>query len=206
MSEASKFTEDILKSGREKAQSIIREAEADTQRASDEAKSAISREADDVVRGARADADAVKRRQISEARHRTKLREQQEKDKIMQAVLDQVKKRTSELVTDESKYIPLLIHLIESGIRELGGNSAMVHLNKVDLQRKASSLEQRVDKSVGTVKVEWSKDPIEAAGGAIISTLDGKIRIVNTLDQKFDALEPRLLIEARASLFGETSQ
>jgi vacuolar-type H+-ATPase subunit E/Vma4 len=203
MSETSKFTEDILKSAREKADSIVREAETETQRASDEAKITISREAEGIVRNARADADAVKRRQISEARHRTKLREQREKDKIMQDVLDQVKKRTSQLVADETKYVPLLTHLIEIGIHELGGKSAMVHLNKTDLGRNTSSLEQRINKSFGQVKVEWSKEPIEATGGTVISSLDGKIRIVNTLDQRFEALEPRLLIEARASLFGE---
>jgi vacuolar-type H+-ATPase subunit E/Vma4 len=202
MSETSKFTEDILKSARDKAEGIIREAETDTERASEEAKNTISRQADEIVRNARADADAVRRRQVSEARHRTKLREEQEKDKIVNDVLEQVKQRAFQVVTDETKYVPLLVHLIESGIRELESNSAMVHLNRTDLERK-TSLEQRISNDIGTIKVEWSKQPIEATGGVIISSLDGKIRIVNTLDQRFDAFEPRLLVEARASLFGE---
>jgi len=203
MSEANKFTQDILKVAREKADSIVHEAQADSQHASDEARTAISREADSIVRGARADADAVKRRQVSEARHRVKLREQQEKDKIVEDVLEEVKKQASKLVSDDTRYIPLLTHLIESGLRELGSESALVHLNKADLKRVSSSLEQSIRKNVAHVKVEWSKEPIEAIGGALISSLDGKIRIVNTLDQRFEALEPRLLIEAKASLFGE---
>jgi vacuolar-type H+-ATPase subunit E/Vma4 len=204
MSEISKFTEDILRSAREKAESILREAETETQRVSDEAKATISREVEGIVRRARADAEAVKRRQISEARHRTKLREQEEKERIMRDVLDRVHKGTSQLVAEETKYVPLLTHLIESGISELGDKSAMIHLSKTDLERNSSSLEQRINKSLlGRVKVEWSKEPIDATGGAVISSLDGKIRIVNTLDQKFEALEPRMLIEARASLFGE---
>lgn len=203
MSETDKFTEDILQSAREKAENIIREARTETQRASDEAKVTISREAEGIVRNARADAEAVRRREVSEARHRTKLREQQEKDKIMQDVLDRVKKRTAQIVGDEAKYIPLLIHLIEKGLQELGENSALIHLNKLDLKRIPASLEGKIGRSVGHVKVEWSKEPIDAIGGAVISNLDGKIRIVNTLDQRFEALEPKLLIEARASLFGE---
>jgi vacuolar-type H+-ATPase subunit E/Vma4 len=204
MSEASKFTEDILRGAGEKAESIIRDAEAETQHASDEAKIAIAREAETIVRNARSDADAVRRREISEARHRMKLREQQEKNKIVHDVLNQVQKRTSELAADEAKYSPLLTHLIEIGIRELGDTSAMVHLNKRDLARYAASVEHTIDQSsVRGVKVEFSKDPIETTGGAVISSLDGRIRIVNTLDQRFEALEPRMLIEARASLFGE---
>jgi len=203
MSETGKFTEDILNSAREKAVSIIHEAETETQRASDEAKITTTREAEAIVRNARSDADAVKRRQISEARHRTKLREQHEKDKIMQDVMHEVKKRTSELVTDEAKYLPLLTHLIETAVQELGDKTVMVHLTKSDLQRNTSNLERRIGKTLGQVRVEWSKEPIEATGGTVISSLDGKIRIVNTLDQRFEALEPKLLIEARASLFGE---
>jgi vacuolar-type H+-ATPase subunit E/Vma4 len=205
MSEASKFTEDILANARGRAESIIREAETETQQASDEAKIAISREAEAIIRNARADADAVKRRQISEARHRSKLREQQEKDRIMRGVLDEAKKRTFDLVRDDAKYIPLLTRLIETGVRELGDKSATIHLNEADLRRmSASNLEQRISKSLsGQVKVELSKEPIAASGGAIISSPDGMIRIVNTLDQRFLALESKLLVEAGKSLFGE---
>ena len=205
MSETSKFTEDILANARGKSESIIREAESETQRASDEAKIVISREAEAIIRNARADADAVKRRQISEARHRSKLREQQEKDRIMREVFDQTKKRTFDLVRDDANYIPLLTSLIESGIRELGDKSAVIHLNETDLRRMSTSnLEQRVNKSLsGQVKVEWSREPIAASGGAIVSSPDGMIRIVNTLDQRLEALEPKLLIEAGKSLFGE---
>ena len=204
MSETSKFTEDILTNARGKAESIIREAETETQRASDEAKITASREVEAVVRNARADADAVKRRQVSEARHRSKLLEQQEKDKIMRDVLDQTKKRISDIVRDDTKYLPLLTSLIETGIHELGSKSATIHLNEADLGRvKTANLDQRISKGLGEIRVEWSKAPIAALGGAIISSPDGMIRIVNTLDQRLEALESRLLIEAGKSLFGE---
>jgi len=203
MSEATKFTEDILTNAKAKADSIIREAEAETQRASDEAKIAIQREADAIARSGRADAEALKRREISEARHRSKLRQQREKDRIMQEVLDETKKRTFEIVRDDSRYIPLLTRLVESGINELGSESAMVHVNETDLKRVPLLQRSITNTGSGRVKVEWSKEPIDALGGAIVSSLDGKIRIVNTLDQKFDAVEPKLLIEARKSLFGE---
>jgi len=202
MSETAKFTEDILSNARGKAESIIREAETEAQKASEEAKLAAEREAESIMQGARADADAVKRRQISEARHRAKIREQEEKDKIMQEVLDRAKKRTLELVKDENKYSPLLARLIESGINELGEKTVMIHLNARDLKTTAT-LEPKIAKFASHVKVEWSKQPIDAAGGATVSSPDGKMRIVNTLEQIFDALESRLLIEASKSLFGE---
>lgn len=205
MSETSKFTEDILTAARSKARDIIGKADTETQSASEEARAGISREVDDIIRNARAEAEAVKRREISEARHRSKLQEQREKNAILSEVLDQTKKRVVDMTKDESRYFPYLTALIESGIRELGHETALVHLNEADLRKvDRTMLERQLAKELGrTIKIEWAKEPVEAMGGAVISSSDGKTRIVNTLDQRFDALEPKLLIEARKSLFGE---
>ncbi len=205
MSETSKFTEDILTVAAERARKIIGEAEAESQRASDEAKTSISREADAIIRTARADAEAVKRREISEARHKSKLREEQEKDKVMTEVLDGARRRVLDAPKDESKYLPYLTKLVESAIRELGDETPTVHLNKADMTKiNRTSLERDVTKGLQkATKIEWSKEPIETAGGAIVSSPNGKTRIVNTLDERFNALESKLLIEAGKSLFGQ---
>jgi len=204
MSESSRFTEDILTTARGKAESLVREAEAEAQRASEEAKLAISKDVETLIRNARADADAVKRRQISEARHRSKIREQQQKDVVMQEVLVEVKKRSLEFTLNETRYIPLLSRLIETGIRELGVNAATIHLNEADLKRvSALAVEKELKSLSERVKIEWSREPIAASGGAIISSSDGRVRIVSTLDQRLEALEPKLLIEAGKTLFGE---
>ena len=203
MSETTKFTEDILKVATEKARNIIGEAEAETQRASEEAKTSISREAEAIIRTAHADAEAVKRREISEARHISKLREDKEKDIVMTEVLDHAKKRVLDMAKDETKYLPYLMNLVESAIQQLGNATPLVHLNKADMTRiNRSDLERDIAKGLQKpIKIEWSKEPIEAAGGTIVSSPDGKTRIVNTLDERFDALESKLLVEAGKSLF-----
>ena len=205
MSETGKFTEDILAVAKEKSQSIITEAETETQRALDEAKAQISMEAQDIVRNARTEAEAVKRRETSEARHRVKLQEQGEKSKILTEVLEATKKRVVEIANEEGKYLPYLAAYIESGIRELGLENVTVHLNAADLKRiDRSKLEREiVIRSGKTAKIEWSNEPIEALGGAVVSSSDGRTRIVNTLDERFEALESKMLVEAGKLLFGE---
>jgi vacuolar-type H+-ATPase subunit E/Vma4 len=205
MSETSKFTEDILKAATEKAGNIIGEAEAETQRASNDAKTSISREAEDIIRSARADAEAVKRREISEARHKSKLHEQQEKDIVMTEVLEHAKKRVLDTTKDENTYLPYLTTLVESAIRQLGDETLLIHLNKADMTRiNRTNVERDIAKGLQKpIKIEWAKEPIEAAGGAVISSPDGKTRIVNTLDERFEAMEPKLLIEAGKTLFGQ---
>jgi len=204
MFETRKFTEDILAVTKEKAQSIIAEAENETEKALQEAKARFSREAEDVIRNAKAEAEGVKRRQMSEARHKVKLQEQLEKDQILSDVLQQTRRKISEISDDDGKYFPFLVSCITNAVRELGLGEVVVQISAKDLKRvDKTRLEREILKKLGKhAKIEWSKDPAEALGGAIVSSTDGRIRIVSTLDQKFEALESKLLTEAGRQLFG----
>jgi vacuolar-type H+-ATPase subunit E/Vma4 len=205
MSETSRFTEDILSAAKQKAQVIANEAEAETERALEEARAHSAREAEDIVSSAKAEAESVKRRQISETRHKMKIHEQLEKSKILNEVLEQARKRIMDIVKDEGKYIPYLMGLIENGVREIGLDAVVVHLSGIDLKRvDKTKVERDIGKKLDrTVKIEWSKEPIETAGGAVISSTDGRTRIMSTLDQRLDALESKLLVEAGRILFGQ---
>ncbi len=205
MSETSKFTEDILTAAKEKAEGIIKQAETETQRALDEAEVDISREADEIVRNARAEAAGVKIRRVSEVRHRLKLQEQQEKSKILSEVLEGARKRVADVANNEAEYLPYLATFISSGIRALGAESVLVQMNGADMKRiEKGKLEREISKKLQKpAKIEWSKEPITALGGAVVSTIDNRARIVNTLDERFEALESKLLIEAGKDLFSE---
>ena len=91
-----------------------------------------------------------------------------------------------------------MVGLISSGISEIGLDTVIVHLNSNNLKRlDLNKLEREIPKNPGkTINIEFSKQPIAASGGAIVSSTDGRTRIVNTLDQRFEAMEPKLLIEA----------
>jgi vacuolar-type H+-ATPase subunit E/Vma4 len=49
--------------------------------------------------------------------------------------------------------------------------------------------------------IAWLDEPLDATGGVIVTSPDGRIRIINTLDERFEALEPKLLIVAGKLLF-----
>jgi len=205
MSEASRFTEDILTAANDKARTIIDEAESETQQALGQAKIRSAREAEDILNSGRAEAEAVRRRHISQIRQRLKLQEQFEKSKIVTEVLDQSRKRLMDILTDEKSYLPYLAALVTSAVREIGLDAVVVHVNSRDLNRvNAIGLEREIAELLGkSVKIELSGEPIQASGGMVVSSKDGKTRIVNTLDQRFEALEPKLLIEAGKILFGQ---
>jgi len=205
MSETAKFTEDILGAAKRKAQAILAEAESETKKSLEEARTHSTREAEAIVASARAEAEGVKRRQLSEARHRVKLIEQQEKSKILSEVLQLGRSRVLEVTKNDSKYVPFLTGLMEAGIREIGLDAVVVHTNAADMKRidKAKIERDLLKKLERPVKIEWAKEHIESSGGATISSPDGRTRIVSTLNERFDALEAKLLVEAGRILFGE---
>ncbi|HXY83658.1 MAG TPA: V-type ATP synthase subunit E family protein [Candidatus Saccharimonadales bacterium] len=203
MSETAKFTEDILTIAREKSQGIISKAQDDARRVLDEAKANFSREASEIIRSAEGEAEAIKRRQVSEARHELKLREQEEKNKILSDVLNQTRTRASEISSDETRYGQYLAKLVVSGINELGLDNVTLHLNATDMKRfSGERLHKEISKQLQKpTKIEFAREPIDTVAGVIISNNDGTIRIVNTFEQRYEALEARLLIEAGKLLF-----
>jgi vacuolar-type H+-ATPase subunit E/Vma4 len=204
MSETAKFTEDILSIAREKSQSIIAKAQEDADRILNDAKSNFLREASELVKSAETEAEAIRRRQVSEARHTLKLREQEEKNKILTEVLDQTRKRASEITADENRYLQYLTKLSLDGIQEIGLENVVLHLNANDLKRFGEKLNREISRQMQKPgKVEFAREPIDAAGGVIITNDDDTIRIVNTFEQRYEALEARLLIEAGKILFNE---
>jgi vacuolar-type H+-ATPase subunit E/Vma4 len=202
LSEASKFTEDIMAAAKEKARQIVEQAEQERQRILDEANFTISREANEILRNAQTEAEGIKRREISEVRHQAKLLEQSEKDKILSSVLDAVKAGLRETTRDGNAYFGYLTRLAVDAIRQLGMSSVNIHLTSDDLKRiDLPQFIQEISKLASPVIVEISKEPIVASGGVIVASKDDKIRIVNTFEERLEALEPRMLIEAGRRLF-----
>jgi V/A-type H+-transporting ATPase subunit E len=205
VSETTKFTQNILTAAREKARKVVEEAENERKRLVEDANATIVREANEILRNARAEAEGIKRREISGVRHRIKLMEQSEKDRILNSVLDEVKARIRVTAQDENTYLRYLGRLAADAIRQLGMGQVTVHLNSEDLKRiDVSRLTRELERyPISSVRVDIAKEPISASGGIVVSSDDGMIRIVNTFEQRFEALEPKLLIEAGRLLFSE---
>ena len=204
MSETSKFTDDILAVSKEKARQIVEQAEQEHKRLLEDAYATIGREENEILRSAQTQAEGIKRRKISEVRHQAKLLEQSEKDKILSSVLEDVRAKLRESTRDQKTYLAYLIRLAADAIRQLGMDDVTVHLSSEDLKRIDSALFTReVAKHTPPIKLEIAKEPIEASGGVVVASKDGRIRIVNTFEQRFEALEPRMLIEAGRILFSE---
>ena len=207
MSETAKFTQDILNTARNKAGQIVHEAEEDKRHLLEEARTVLARETAEIRRNAEAEAEGIKRRTMSEARHRVKMREQLEKDKILKDVLENARLRVLEIRNDEQRYSSYIVRLISESIHQLGMNTVKIHMNAEDLKKfDVSKLLREVNAHMqAPTKVEVSEAPIPSSGGVVVSNADETIRIINTFEQRFEAMEQKLLIEAGHLLFSESS-
>ena len=204
LSETGKFTEDILTASKEKAHQIVEQAQAEHRSLLDSAASAISREENEILHNAQTEAEGIKRREISEVRHQAKLLEQSEKDKVLSSVFEDVKAKLRESTNDQDTYFAYLIRLATDAVSHLGRERVTIHFTPGDLKRlNTAQLAREIEKLTPSVKVEIAKDPVEATGGVVVASNDGRIRVVNTFEQRLEALEPRLLIEAGRILFNE---
>lgn len=202
VAETIRFTDDILDAAKAKAREIVADAENQREKLLQEARTLINREAADMVRNAQAEAQGIKRRYVSETRHRVKLKEQQEKGRILSSVLAEAKERAKEMTKDSGRYLPYLARLINESVHQLGLSNVTIHLNADDLKRvDQKKLLEQIHKE-SSVEVTFANEPLPTIGGAVVSSSDGKIRINNTIEQRFEALEPKLLIEAGKLLFG----
>ncbi|UCD26017.1 MAG: hypothetical protein JSV75_03655 [Candidatus Bathyarchaeota archaeon] len=127
-----------------------------------------------------------------------------EKERLVTSVLDQVKTRL-EALSQSEKYIPVIEKMILDGGIVLGGGKLEISLNKRDsvLPLKFSTLAKAIaEKSGKKTQIKLSGEIIEAFGGAVVKTVDGRIVVDNTFEAILKRRERDLRFKITRILFG----
>lgn len=136
---------------------------------------------------------------------RTKARKEalQKREEIIKEVFKEVEKKLPKY-TLSKKYKADLTKLTIDSCKKLGSDQIVIHVNKRDLRalKKAQKkITHALSTKGATVRVSFGK-PIQAVGGVIVATADGKVEIDDTFEGRmrrdFDALRmkvARLLFE-----------
>ena len=106
------------------------------------------------------------------------------KEEITSSVLSEAKKRLQDL-THTKKYVSILEKLIIKAGIILGDNALELLLTEKDakLPLDLNKLAKEISKKTKTnVKINLSKEKIQAIGGVILRTSDGKVIMDNTFD------------------------
>ena len=182
------ITEVILQEAKNSAKQIIREAqlsvedmvEKQRQRGANRASTAAQL----ILKKAENEAEGIKLCMTADAKMKANWTVLSKKEQWITAVLNETRNRLG-IFTHSKEYIPVLEKLITDAGVILGGKELEVLLNEQDatLPLKLDRLSREINKKTGfDTKLNLSEENVEAIGGAIVRTIDGKVVLDNTFD------------------------
>lgn len=206
-SEAQGIIEQILNDSREKAKSIVEEAhksaEIMLEKQRESARRKAGQEVSSMLKRAEGEVEVIKGTVFTEAKRNAGWMILSEKDRLVTTVLDEVKTRLRAL-TQSGDYVPTLEKIIVDAGTVLSGGTLEVFLNEHDstLPLKLNILAKAIAKKTGTkTQLKLSKQNIEALGGAVVQTLDGRIVVNNTFEATLKRREKELRLKIVRILF-----
>ncbi len=188
-----KISDAILDKVKVEAQDIIKETEEKARERIDSAKrqqeAKLEEEKGKLVEEAEEEATRILAQSSITARQELLLA----KTRIIDEIIDRVKKTFSGISSDESS--PL--GLIKEAINALDIDKARIYVSPKDVSIVRKSL--KGDKQLADRISEIRE--FDGTGGVIVEDIDGKIRIDNTYDTRLEMLLPKLLPEIGKELF-----
>lgn len=150
-----------------------------------------------------------KKIQSSNMLNQARLKVLKVREDHVRAVLDEARRRLGEVTRDPSKYSSLLQSLITQGLYQLMEANVLVR----GRQQDAQLIQNVLPASVEQYKRETGKDvvitldtdnflPADSTGGIELTALQGRIKVVNTLESRLEMIAQQLVPAIRTALFG----
>lgn len=202
------ITEKIFQEAKKRAEEVIKEAQEYLSRKVEEQRRLgiikANEEAQYLLKKIETEAENERLKKIAEAEIKANLIILSKKEQIINAVLDEVKRRLK-ILTQSKDYISILEKLIIDAGIILGGGELEVQLNAHDstLPLDFNKIALEVSKKTGIeTKLKLSEEKIEVIGGAIVKKNGGKIIVDNTFDDIINRQERNLRLKIAKILFG----
>ena len=188
MTSADALIEALLSEAQETADKIIQDAEKTIQSTLEEQRKKGRERAREIVisieKKAQNDSMIIKLRDTTAAESKAKWLILEKKHALIEIVLNQVKDELLMRIRTD-KYVHILENLIVEGGIIIGATDLEMILNERDsnLPMDLDKLAEKIGEKTGTkTKITKSGKKIDAIGGAIIQTTDGKIVMNNTFE------------------------
>lgn len=153
-----------------------------------------------------------KKIQSSNMLNQARLKVLKVREDHVRAVLDEARRRLGEVTRDASKYSTILQALITQGLYQIMEANVTVRARQGDAQLVQNVLPGSVEQ----YKRETGKDvvvtldtesflPADSTGGIELYALQGRIRVVNTLESRLEMIAQQLVPAIRTALFGKNT-
>jgi len=199
LDDAKKEADETIGRSRKTAQGVLEEKREEAQKKAEE-------ESESLIETAEGQARSIIESAIANSRIRMNWMILSEKEKIIDRVFNEVKRRLGEF-TRTNEYDKILESLIEEGAIAAGGGELRVRLNSYDYQRNLAfdRMSDNVEKATGVrTMLKKAADPANTIGGALIKSTDGKVAVDNTLEALIERRRKDLEPKISAILFTKT--
>jgi len=153
--------------------------------------------------------ELLKKIQSSNMLNQARLKVLKVREDHVRNVLEEARRRLSEVTRNPSKYAEILNSLIVQGLLQLLEANVLVRVREADqsivdgiLDVAAAKYKDITGKEV-TLKVDTESFlPADMTGGVELQAQKGRIKISNTLEARLDLIAQQLVPEVRGALFG----
>ncbi|KAH8550736.1 ATP synthase subunit [Umbelopsis sp. PMI_123] len=155
-------------------------------------------------------AEVQKRIAQSNQINKSRLRVLQARQQMLDELFEETRSQLTSVSKDSSKYPNLLKDLVLQGLYSLMETNVKVQCRKEDVPLVETAIAEAVkayEESMGekiNATIDEEYIPSANAGGVILSGLNGKIKVNNTLEARLNILEEGMLPQIRVILFGHS--
>jgi len=190
----------ILSDAKVRAEDIIREAEEKARQTLEQAKTRALKEADETLSRARLEAEALRRRILSSRIRANRLRILEEKNRIVQQVMQSVENALADITADE-RFPDTLKRLVTEAVEAVGADEPIVRIGFREISKNQTDA---IGKSVSKgTKLVIDEQALDGLGGVVASDPEGKIVYNNSFKARLDRLDSQLLTLISSTIFRE---
>jgi vacuolar-type H+-ATPase subunit E/Vma4 len=189
----------ILSDARLKAEETVKEAEAKTRQILEEARQRAQRESDEIIAKARVEAESIRRSILSSKVRVNRLRILDEKNRIVQDIIQAVENQLSGIARSE-QFENTAQRFVSEAVKAVDSEQPIVRVGFKDASKKNLDGITKVLPKGGKLVVD--EKPIDEFGGVIATDPEGKVVFNNTFKSRLERLDNQLLTLISSTLFG----
>ncbi len=190
----------ILSDARLKAEDVMREAEEKARRTVEQAKAQAQREEDEILAKANLEAEGLRRSILSSKIRANRLRVLEEKNRIVQSVLNSVEEKLARISTSE-RFQDALDGFLAEAIKAVADEQPIVRIGFRDASSKNfESVRKGLPKGA---KLVFEDAPIDQLGGVVVSDAQGRVVYNNSFRARLERLDTQLLSLISSTIFRE---
>ena len=185
-----KIVSSIMSEAQGKADVIIQDANAEVSQINAKAEKTAETERNKILENGKKQSEMRYQQIISEAKMNARRAELSAKEEVIDAAFikatEELKAKAS---SGDSDYEDSLSKMIKEAADEIGSNDLIIQLNEADTKKLKEELcsdgETTDNFKLGDVIFKLG-DPIDVVGGAILKSIDGKLKVNKIIDNSID--------------------